>query len=335
MLRAALIVILCLCLAGCQRPVQHQTGAPLPLRLAYATQHDCALVHIAVARGFLREEGLNVEAHTFGYGKEALQAVLDGKADLATVAQTPVTFAALQGERLSLLASIFTSNNNHVIIADRKSGVVRPGDLKGRRVGVIPGTTTHMFLSSFLIANGLSIEDVVPVSVPPELMQGTLLSGEVDAVSTWSPIGKIITGSLGGRGVVFKDPYIYTETFVIAGKSAYVAANQETARRLLRALVRAEEFASAHPGEAQAIVASTSYIPEPVVSECWSESSHKVTLDHALLIALEDETRWVAKLGLVREARMPNYLEYIDPRPLLSVKPEAVELQVLKRDLRP
>ncbi|MBJ6749160.1 ABC transporter substrate-binding protein [Geomonas anaerohicana] len=335
MLRAALILILCLCLAGCQSPVQHQTGPRLPLRLAYSTQHDCALVHIAVARGFLRDEGLDVEAQRVGYGKEALQAVLEGKADLATVAQTPVAFAALRGQRLSLLASIFTSNNNHAIIADRKSGILRPGDLKGRRVGFTPGTTTQMFLSSFLVANGLNIEDVVPVPLMPEMMLGSLRSGGVDAVSTWSPNEKMIDRSLAGGGVIFEDPYIYTETFVIAGRTSYVTGNQEVARRFLRALVQAEAFASAHPKEAQAIVASTSKLPPAVLSECWDESARKVTLDHALLIALEDETRWAGKLGLVREAGMPNYLEYIDPRPLLAVKPEAVEQQVLKSDLRP
>ncbi|WP_328760454.1 ABC transporter substrate-binding protein [Geomonas azotofigens] len=330
-----LVLILCLLAGGCQSPVQHQTGPPVPLRLAYSTQHDCALVHIAVARGFFRDEGLKVEAHSFGYGKEALQAVLEGKADLATVAQTPVAFAALQGQKLSVLASIFTSNNNHAIIADRKSGVLRPGDLKGRRIGFTPGTTTHMFLSSFLIANGMSIEDVVPVPLTPELMRDSLLSGRVDAVCTWSPNERLIARSLAGRDVIFEDPYIYTETFVIAGQTTYVAGNQEAARRLLRALVHAEEFASAHPGEAQAIVASTSKLPPPVLEECWGKSARKVSLDHALLIALEDETRWAGKLGLAREAGMPNYLEYIDPRPLLSVKPEAVEQQVLKSDLRP
>ncbi|QXE89557.1 NrtA/SsuA/CpmA family ABC transporter substrate-binding protein [Geomonas subterranea] len=335
MLRVTLILILCLCIAGCQSQVQHQTGPPLPLRLAYSTQHDCGLVHIALARGFMRDEGLSVETHPFGYGKAALQAVLEGKADVATVAQTPVVFATLQGQRLSLLASIFTSNKNHAILADRKSGVARPSDLKGRRIGFTAGTTTHMFLSSFLTANGLSIEDVVLVPLLPEQMQDALLAGRVDAVSTWVPNEKIIAGSLSGRGVIFEDPYIYTETFVIAGQTQYVASNQEAMRRLLRALVRAEKFAAAHPKEAQSIVAAASKLPPAVLSECWGESERKLGLDHALLIALEDETRWAGALRLVREVRMPNYLESVDPRPLLAVKPEAVGQQVLKSDLRP
>ncbi|GFO62823.1 NrtA/SsuA/CpmA family ABC transporter substrate-binding protein [Geomonas paludis] len=334
-LRAALILILLLCLAGCQSPVRHQTGPPLPLRLAYATLHDCALVHIALARGFLREEGLDVEAYRFSYGKEALQAVLEGKADIATVAETPVMFAALQGHKLSLLASIFTSNKNHVILADSKSGITSPGDLMRRRVGFTPGTTNHMFLSSFLTANGLSGEDIIPVSLAPEQMRDALLAGRVDAVSTWGPDYRIIAGSLAGRSVPFEDPYIYTETFVVAGKTSYVAENQEAMRRLLRALVRAEQFAAANPNEAQAIVATASGLPREVLAQCWGESARTVGLDHALLISLEDETRWSGKSRLVREAPMPNYLDYLDPRPLLAVKPQAVDRQVLKSDLRP
>ena len=334
MLRAVLVLILCL-LAGCQSSVQPQTGPPLPLRLAYATLHDCALVHIAVARGFLMDEGIKVEAHGYGFGKEALQAVLEGKADIATVAETPVMFAALQGQQLSVLASIFTSNKNHTILADRKSGIARPGDLKGRRVGFMPGTSSHMFLSSFLSASGLSSEDIIPVPLRPEQMRDALLDGRVDAVSAWGPDQKIVAKSLAGRSVLFQDPYIYTETFVLAGRASYVAANQEAMRRLLRALIRAEEFAVRHPAEAQAIVTTASDLPQGVLSECWRESARAVELDHALLIALEDETRWAVKSRLVQEAHMPNYLEYLDPRPLMAVKPQAVDQQVLKSDLRP
>ncbi|QWV97897.1 NrtA/SsuA/CpmA family ABC transporter substrate-binding protein [Geomonas nitrogeniifigens] len=335
MLRAALISILCLLIAGCQSPVQHQTGPPLPLRLAYVTRHDCALVQIAVAQGFLRDEGVKVEAQRYDYGKTALQAVLEGKADVATVAETPVMFAALKGQRLSILGSIFTSNRNHAILADRNSGIALPGDLKGRRVAFTSGTTTHMFLSSFLSANGLSSEDVTPVPLAPERIQDALLSGRVDAVSAWGADIKIIARKLAQRSIIFEEPHIYTETFVIAGLTSYVEGNQEAMRRLLRALVRAEEFAARNPKEAQSIVATASGVPVWALSECWSESTRTVGLDHALLITLEEESRWAVKYHLTREAHMLNYLEYIDPRPLLSVKPQAVDQQVLQGDLRP
>lgn len=330
MLRAAFILILCLFVAGCHKPRGREAGPPLPLRLAYATIHDCALVQIAIARGFFRDEGLDVEAQRYGYGKAALQAVLAGTADVATVAETPFMLAALQGRKISLVSSIFTSNKNHSIVANRKSGVTAPGDLKGRRVGYTPGTTSHIFLSSFLAAHGLSLDDLTPTPLAPEQMQDALISRGVDAVAIRSPSQTIIADKLAKDSVIFHDPDIYTESFVIAGMTAYLDRNQEAMRRLLRALIRAEGFAASHPVEARALVAAYASLDPAVLAECWKESARTVSLDHALLIALEDETRWAMGRRLAPGAAMPNFLDHLDPRPLLSVKAQAVDPQVLK-----
>lgn len=329
-LRVALILILCLLVSGCkgQRPLE--AGPPIPLRLAWANLHDCSLVQLAAAKGFFREEGLTVQVQPCGYGKEALQEVLEGKADLATVAETPLMFAVLGGQKLSVVGSIYTSNKKNGIVARRKSGISAPGDLKNKRIAFTQGTTSHIFLSSFLTANHLAMDEVTLVDLAPERMQDALLSGRVDAVATWSPTGKLIAYRMGAEGVTFSDPHIYTETFVLAGRSAFVEANQEAMRRMLRALLRAEEFAARHPKEAQSIVFEDLRLPPALVAELWAEGSCTVALDHALLLALEEETRWAAKHRLAKNVQMPNFLEVIDPRPLLSVKPEAVDPQVLR-----
>lgn len=335
MLRAALILILWLVFSACRGPSQHETGPPLSVRLAYATTHAASLVQVAIARGFFKDERLTVHPRPYPYGKEALQAVLEGQADVATVAETPFMFAALRGEKISLFGSIFSADRSNAVVANRKSGVKSPGDLKGKRIGFTPGTTSHIFLSSFLTANGLRMEDFIPVPVEPGEMQDALLSGRVDAISVWSPPQKIIARRLGADAVVFQDPYLYTETFVLAGSRSYLDQNQEVLRRMLRALLRAEEFAAGHPKEARAIVSAATNADPEILAECWTESSRALSLDHALLIALEEETRWAVKHNLVSDPHMPNYLDYIDPRPLLSVRPETVDPQVMKRDLRP
>lgn len=329
-LRVALILIMCLLSLGCRNQRPEVTRSPIPLRLAYATLHDCALVQLAVTKGFFREEGLTVQVQRYGYGKAALQAVLDGKADMATVAETPVMFAVLGGERLSVVGSIFSANKNHGIVASRKSGIKAPGDMKGKRIGFTRGTTSHMFLSSFLIANRLTMDDVTPVNMEPDLLQESLLTGRVDAVSAWSPTSTIVAARLGRDGVFFSDPHIYTETFVLAGRTSFVDGNQEAMRRLLRAMLKAEEFAARRPEEAKGIIAAALDLPVPLLAKMWDEGVRKVALDHAMLLALEEETRWAAKHRLVRDVRMPNYLETFDSRPLLSVKPEAVDEQVLR-----
>lgn len=335
MLRAALILILSLFASACHNTTRQEAGPPLSVRLAYVSSHAASLVQVAISRGFFNDEHLTVQPRRYNYGREALQAVLRGEADLGTVAETPFMFAALRGEKVSLVGSIFSASKSNVIVASGKTGIHIPLDLKGKRIGFTPGTTSHIFLSSFLTANRLGMEDFVPVPLSPGQMRDALLSGQVDAISLWSPSRNIIARELGADAVVFQDPYIFTETMVLAGLNGYLDQNQEVLRRVLRALLRAEEFAATHPEEARALVSAALDLDPELLAESWRESTFTVSLGHALLIALEEETRWAQKHNLAPHSLMPNYLEYIDPRPLLSVRGEAVDQQVIKRDLRP
>jgi len=327
MVRAALFLLMSLTAAGCQQFPPAEAVLPVQVRLAYTTQHDCSLVYLAVAKGFFRQEGVVVLPQIHSFGKQALEAVLEGKADLATVAETPFMFAALRGGKVSIIASIFSSEKNHAIVACRRRGVAGPNDLRGKRIGFTPGTTSDIFLNSFLSANNIAMHEVIPVPLKPDQMVDAIMAGEVDALSTWNPLLKVIARRLGKECSVFYDQHIYTETFLLAGSTPYIDQNQVAVRRVLRALLKAEEFASQHPMEAKALIADALKVAPDILSECWNEGRFRVALDHALLITLEDETRWAVKHRLAPDIEMPNYLEYIDFRALYSVKPEAIDIK--------
>lgn len=323
MQRAAIILILSLLVLGCQSKTPAEPVRPLPLRLAYTTQPDCALVHIAAAKGYFLEEGVLLQPNLFGFGRQALAAVIEGKADLATVAETPFVFAALNGKRISLVASIFTSWQNNGIVA---RGLTSPPELRGKRIAYTPGTTSEMFLDTFLMAQRIERSEVTLVGLTPQQMPAALAAGEVDAASTWNPIMKEAATGLGAAGRVFYDPYLYTETYVLAGNRSYITANQDLVQRVLRALLKAEAFASLHPAEARTLVAATLQLSPELLGEFWNVSRFRVSLEHSLILLLEEESRWALRRNPVPKAAMPNYLEYIDVRPLREVKPEAIKI---------
>lgn len=321
MLRMLLLLILSTLLWGCQRGGPNEAEAPLPLRLAYTTQHDCSLVHVAQAKGFFRDEGVVVIPRIVSFGKQALEQVLQGRADLATVAETPFVFAVHGGEKITLLASIFSSGKNHAIVA---KGVTSLVGLKGKRIGVTPGTTSEIYLDAFLVGNRLSPRDVVQVPLKPDQMLDALMTGEVTAVSAWNPTLKMVSRALGKEGTVFSDPHIYTEHFVLAGKPAFVEQNRRLVERVLRALVRAEQYARSHPEQARQLASGSLQIAPELLAELWSESRLEVQLTHSLISSLEEESRWAMKYRHTDGMKMPNYLDFIDHRPLRSVAPEAV-----------
>ena len=136
---ALLLVAACLFLAcGCEPKTP--PPAPKKLTIAVLTTMHPTLVKIAQARGFFREEGLDVTLQLHSSGKAALRSLIDGKADLATAADTPIMFALMQGAQLSLITTIETSTKNAAIIARRDRGIGCAADLKGRSSG--PTATT-------------------------------------------------------------------------------------------------------------------------------------------------------------------------------------------------
>jgi len=71
--------------AGGCTPPDKQAGPREKITFAYTTAPDAVLVQIAFAKGFFAEEGLDATPQPHAFGKLALESVMEGKADLATV----------------------------------------------------------------------------------------------------------------------------------------------------------------------------------------------------------------------------------------------------------
>lgn len=332
-MRNTCIVLLFMSLfMGCQKSStqnpEHDSASPAQqITVAYTYQPQSTLVHVALAKGYFTEAGLQVTPLMHTFGKAALQSVIDQKADFATVAETPVMFNVLNGEKIYVLANIESSNTNNAIVARKAAGISEPRDLKGKRIGFTPGTTSDFFLDTLLTANGLSRKGIQPVALKPEEMLAAMLAKKVDAVSTWNYPLTQISLLLGSEGVVFYDREIYTETFNIAARQDFVKNNPDTARRFLRALIRAEEFVLQNPDAAQGIMSVATQIDRGLIREVWGAFNYHVTLDQTLLLTLEDETRWAIKHKLTDKTEMPDYLDFIHLDSLGAVKPEAVRLK--------
>jgi NitT/TauT family transport system substrate-binding protein len=315
-----------LCLFGCDRPDREPVGPPEKITLACATLPETALVQVALTLGYFREEGLEVNAQLYPYGKLAIEDLLAGKADFATVAETPVMFAIMQGEKLAVLATIETSNVSNAILARKDRGIRSPEDLKGKKIAVTSGTILEFFLDSVLTLHGISRNEVEVVDLKVGEMAEALVRGDIDAVSTFTHFKTLTQRKLGEGAITFQDKDIYKETFNIVATQEYIRNNPGKIKKMLRALVRAEDFAHENPAETQRIVAEFSGIEREMVRELWADANFGLTLDQTLILALEDESRWAIQTGLTTAKEIPNYLDCIYFEGLKAMKPEAVNI---------
>jgi ABC-type nitrate/sulfonate/bicarbonate transport system substrate-binding protein len=210
------------------------------------------------------------------------------------------------------------------VVARRDRGIAAPRDLVGKKVGVTLGTSGEYFLWAFLIRHKLPPDGVTMVGLAPGQMAPELAQGNVDAVSTWQPIRLDTESALGSNAVSFTAPAAYTVTHAVVGRNDYLRAHESVLRKLVRALLKAEQFNRGAPDQAVAVVADRLKVGAEVLQPSWQEHNFRVNLLQSHLVTLEDQARWAIARGHAPGKAVPNLLSHLYLDALLAERPERV-----------
>jgi NitT/TauT family transport system substrate-binding protein len=303
------------------RPAQR----PESLVIAANTEYvgTCAVV-AAQQRGYFAGQGLQVTVLPFSSGKASLQAVLDGKADVATVADIPIVFAAMDGLPVKVLATLFRTGKDHGIIGRRDHGVLTPASLKGKRIGVTQGTSGQFTLDVFLNWQRMDVSEVTMVNYKPEELGRALRNGEVDAVAGWEPFLGNMRKELGDTAVSFSGEQAYESIYNLVALQRFTSSRAALIPRLLQALEDASAWCGRSPQEARPMLPATAKLSREEVLAAWPTYHFGLELDQSLLLALEDRARWAIRNRLANGREVPNFLDNIYLPGLGEVRPMAV-----------
>lgn len=329
--RYALAVLFALALAAVllQRWHGSRPAPAVPLAYTLTIASNSAYVGtcpvtVAVGSGYFLREGVAASLQTHLTGKGALEAALSGKAGLATTADIPIMFAAMQKVPVSVVATFFKTEHDHGIVARRDRGIATLADLKGKRIGVTLGTSAHFVLDGFLSRQHLARGDVEVIDLKPERFGAALAAGQVDAIATWEPFLDTLLGALGRNGALFYAQDIYEIPYSLAGSRDFVAANPELMRRVLRALEHGVRDCRERPAHARAVMSAVLRADTGAWAARWQRLEFGMTLDQGLILALEDESRWALANGLAAPGETPNFLDNMYLDALVHVAPAAV-----------
>lgn len=327
LLRYSRNLLLTVCLAVWAMLLAPQTVHAAERLVICYVKVQTPLVEIAKLRDFYADERLDVELRAFPSGIQALEAMFAGECALATVAEPPTVHHSLNRNDFFILASLSQSDNFTRLIARSDRGILTPADLRGRSIAVPKFTTAHYFLDMYLVAHGLTPQDVKQVFLPPQELAAAFRRGEVDAVAQWEPFIQKLAEEFGAKAKVFSVPGMHVTPFLLVGGRDYVRKNPAAVERVLRALVRAERYSKEQPANARALVARFYNMEKREIDFIWSVRDHRVSLDQSLLFLLENVARW--EIGLMPPAQrpaLPNYLDFIYLDGLKTVKPETVTI---------
>lgn len=323
---AFVVIVLVGAFAGFYLLAPPQPAAvPDNLVISTGSPEFSALTLVAEKKGFFTKKGLNVTIRHYPTGVGAVNDLMDGNADLAYAAE--FVGVSLIGNYPDLRIIGSTAKSDVISIVSRNDrGIASPKDLKEKSVAVPKNTQAEFFLGRYLSLNGINRADVtVHYLSPPDLVQ-SVVTGQDDAAIIWEPHVFTIGRQLGKNGTTFPAQggqrfywLVYTRPDVIRNRPGVLA-------RYFQALDEAGEYMSQNENESKAIIREQVDLPEDYVNSVWKKNEYLVSLDQSLIIAMEDESRWMISNNLTGNKLVPNYLDYISTEPLKTVNPQAVNI---------
>lgn len=311
--------------AGCEKRRAEPTLQLQKVVVAEATQPVCAPVYVAAAKGFFEEEGLDVQLASFTKGKLCLDTLLGGKAEFATVAETPLMNVGFTKQPVAILSTMLHAINNTQCVARKDRGILKAQDLKGHKVGVPIGGNAEYFMDKFLGEYGLTRQDVTVINLNPSEMVTAMVRGDIDASFTWEPNAIRTVNQLGDKAIVFLGGNLYRETFEIVTLRPWAESHEDTCKRFLRALVKATDFIHQNKDESVKIVANRIQMEPGELAAVWENYTFEIELDPSLINLLLDQAKWAITLK-TQEGTAPDYINMIYSSPLKSVAPAAVRI---------
>jgi NitT/TauT family transport system substrate-binding protein len=303
-----------------------------PLTVAVSQGPVSLPIVVAQARGFFKDEGLDVRPVDCRSGRECVAQLAGGRADVATASELVVALGSVTQPELAMFGTISASSTQIKLVARRSATAAAGGGLAGLRVATPAGTSAQYFLDSWLVFHDIDPGRVRLVPRAPEQVTGALARGEADAAAVWEPYAGQALAALGAEGVELPSPRVYTQHFGLVADRRTLERRAPEMVQLLRALVRAQHLIEDEPQAVRALFAAQRGVSPEVAGAWMAEQDYRVRLDQSLVSTMESELRWARRVGLdsfgpgAAAVRASTVLHAIEPALLRQAAPDAVGL---------
>ncbi len=295
-----------------------------PLVLSVSRTPLSLPIYVADAQGYFAAEGLEVKLQECLGGHRCLGDVMNGRADVATAGDTAMMFRAFESADFYLIATFVTTWDDLKLVTRKPADIKGPGQLAGKTVGVVKGSSSQYFLDSYLLLHGVDPQTVKVVAMQPEQASTLLQSGQVDAVSVWEPFGYQARQLFKDGVSVLPNEGVYNLAWNLVAHRKVIKARDAELIALLRAVRRASDFIRKEPAKAQNILKAKLRAEQAFVDWVWPQLRFRLSLDQALVNNLESQARWAIQEKHIEARRGPNFLHLIYDVPLQAVDPAAV-----------
>jgi taurine transport system substrate-binding protein len=228
---------------------------PAQLRIGYQVIPNAELLVKVMGTAEKAFPNSKVNWKSFDSGRDVNTAMAANGLDLGLVGSTGTSIGIANGlpYRVYFLHDVIGDNEALVV----KGNIKTLADLRGRKVAVPFGSTTHFSLLSALQELGLSSNELTILDMQPPDMLAAWQRGDIDAGFVWQPTLNKMISAKGSVLVTAKDLYqkgIITADVGVAHKD-FITQYPTTLKKYVALLDEAVKFYREQPEDAAAAIA--------------------------------------------------------------------------------
>jgi|GEM_PF-1132781 len=210
---------------------------------------------IAQLKGYLKQDGITVERHTFANGPEAELDLANGHIDMVMAALLPHLQAFAGGAPLRIIMSL--TKGNTTLVAGK--GITSVKQLDGKRVGTPGIGTIHDTALSLVEQENHITVTHVPAKITD--LPVMLAKGEIAAFEGWETVAAQTVLTVPGAHYLVRQPVPNNENLELAASTAFMKEHPKATEAIVRDVVKAMKFIDVCRPQAVELLATMMDVP--------------------------------------------------------------------------
>jgi NitT/TauT family transport system substrate-binding protein len=255
--------------------------------------------------------GTKIEIIPFSTPTDGKDAVVTGSVDYGTFGIAAAILGASSHQPVVVYGS--ECNKGMAIVARKDDATITTlKDLKGKKIGILPGTTQQVFFYERLNMEGMKADDIVSVRVAFADMPAALARGDIDAYVGAEP-GPALS-LVDGSGKIVEYPYstpMGSLNMVLATNRDGMDKRHDQVLMMLDLQRQASTYAMAHPDEMAAMTVDKLGLNKDAVAKAVGNVELNWQMTPKMIDEVHAYADHMADMKQIRS--LPDFATMLDP----------------------